>query len=219
MLSIRRKIVERFALNAFVTGDYERAEKYFLRLKSDEPDRLGADHNMGLVKLGLRQYAEAEAYFLRDRELFGGSYLRSRTLGDLYYIWGDREKASKWYSAALKESEDEVDKTLLRERVKICSRESSFAAVQESHRSFEAAVLQQKSGELERAREMLELAVQQDPTNFQAWNNLGSVFMEDPARQTDAVSCFTRARAYSSIPAIVRNLEEAEKRAGETKRG
>ncbi len=212
-------MVERFALNAFVTGDYERAENYFLQLKNDNPDRIGVDHNMGLVKLGRRQYAEAEAYFLRDCELFGNSCLRSRTLGDLYYIWGSREKTSKWYSAALKQSEDEVEKALLRERVKICSDETAFAAVQESHRSFEAAVRFQKSGELAKARETLELAVQQDPTNFQAWNNLGSLFMEDPERQSDAVACFSRARTYSSLPAIVRNLEQAEKRAGESKRG
>ena len=92
MLSIQRKMLERFALNSFVSGDFERAEKYFLRLKEDDPDRMGVDHNMGLVKLGLKQFAEAEKFFLRDAELFGESYVRSRTLGDLYYIWGRREQ-------------------------------------------------------------------------------------------------------------------------------
>lgn len=219
VLSIQRKILERFALNSFISGDFTRAEKYFLRLKEDDPDRMGADHNMGLVKLGLKQYADAEKYFLRDVELFGESYVRSRTLGDLYYIWGRREQAGKRYSAALRQGENNSDEALLRERIAICSDENAFVAVAESHRTFEEGVRVQKTGDVAAAKRSFENAVEKDPTNFQAWNNLGSILMGDSSTYPQAVKCFSRARRYSTLPSIVHNLEEARKRAKEGKEG
>ncbi len=212
-------MLERFALNSFVSGDFERAEKYFRRLKEDDPDRMGVDQNMGLVKLGLKQFAEAEKFFLRDAELFGESYVRSRTLGDLYYIWGRREQARNRYSAALRQGENNSDETLLRERSVICSDESAFAAVGESHRSFEEGVRLQKAGDAAAAKASLENAVKHDPTNFQAWNNLGSILMDDSSTYRQAVECFSRARRYSTLPSIVHNLEEARKRAKERGQG
>ncbi|WP_455382822.1 tetratricopeptide repeat protein [Salinispira pacifica] len=214
MLSIRRKMLQRFALNSFVSGDFERAERYFLQLKEADPDRMGVDHNMGLVKLGLKQYEAAESYLLRDLELFGETYLRSRTLGDLYYIWGRAEKAKKRYSAALRQAEEESDRLLLQKRIEICSDDSAFARAAESHRSFEEGVRLQKTGDSQGARAALTRAVEGDPTNFQAWNNLGSVLMEDSSTYDEALKCFTRARSYSALPSIVRNLEEAKNRSG-----
>ncbi|HUX51153.1 MAG TPA: hypothetical protein VMW73_10170 [Spirochaetia bacterium] len=214
MLSIHRKILQRFALNSFVSGDFKRAENYFRRLKDADPDSMGADHNMGLVKMGLKQYGSAEKYLLRDLALFGETYLRSRTLGDLYYIWGKADKAGKLYSEALALEESDADEVLLRERIDICSRPDAFADVEKSHRGFEEAVRLQKAGDAVAARAALEAAVRHDPTNFLAWNNLGSILLEDSATCADAARCFSRARTYSALPSIVNNLAEARKRAG-----
>ena len=215
MLSIQRKILQRFALNSFVSGDFERAERYFRRLKEADPDGMGVDHNMGLVNIGLKRYANAEKYLLRDLNLFGESYLRARTLGDLYYIWGKADKAGKHYSEALAAEETDSDEVLLRKRIEICARAETFAEVATSHRSFEEGVRLQKAGDTAGARAALEGAVRHDPTNFQAWNNLGSILLADLATHADAVRCFSRARAYSALPSIVSNLAEARKLAGE----
>ncbi len=215
----RRNLFTRFALNSFVSGDFPRAEKYFRLLKEREPDRMGVDHNLGLTKLAQKQYAEAERYFKRDMELFGQTAVRSRTLGDLYYVWGKRKEARKWYASALEDADDEASTVLLRERIEICATDESFEPIHGSYAAFEEGVRLQRSGDAEGARLALQKAVDLDSTNFQAWNNLGSILMDNDANFSEALVCFRKAREYSSIPAIVNNIEQAEARSDRSTHG
>lgn len=215
MISIWRKILERFALNAFVGGDFAHAEQYFLRLKQDDPDRLGADHNLGLAQLGQDKFAEAEMSFRRDVQLFGESYLRARTLGDLYYLWGKGSEAAAWYKAALAQCDEECDATLLRRRIEISASPESLQHAQESYRVFGEGVEAQRNRNFHKARGSFDEAVRLDPTNFHAWNNLGSLYMDQDKDYAQARRCFETARSFSSLPMIVRNLEQARQRCNE----
>lgn len=212
MNRLRRKLLERLALNSFIRGDFAKAEAHFLVLKRAEPDRMGVDHNLGLARLGLKRYGEAERCFRREIELYGDSYLRTKTLGDLYYIWGKRTESAERYRAALDTCEDARESALLKARLRLLSSEDSFTQVLKAHETFERAVELQRAGDLEGAKGELRSAVTLDPTNFQAWNNLGSVLTELDANYTEALACFTKAASYSSMPGIAQNLEEAQAR-------
>ncbi len=209
---------ERAALNNFVLGRYAKAEEYFRKIQSVQPNKMGLGHNIGLVCLAQERYEEAEKEFLRELERFGETYIRLKTLGDLYYLWGKRAECARYYQNALPVCEQEADRKLIQKRIEYASNPESFERAMKSYQALKKGNACMAEKRFEEASEEFERAVQLDPFNFQAWNNIGAVelnYRKNPAR---AVECFLRAVEYTSLPAIHNNLKRAQAMLGKEKR-
>lgn len=198
------------ALNAFVQGNYESAEMYFFKIAEAYPHDPGINYNIGLVKLALKEYLKAEENFLIDYNKYGSSYNRSKTLGDLYYIWGNAEKANQYYSEALEECDQKHQKRFLMERISKCAAESKYNQVKLSHKNFEEGIFFQSEDLIEKAIQCYKDAIIQDNTNFQAANNLGSLLLNKENNPVGALKYFKMAATYSDLPGIKSNISKAQ---------
>lgn len=214
MLKLLISIWERLALNSLVTGEYRKAETYFLRIKKHAPYRPGILHNLGLVELALRKYPEAEALFKRDLELYGESWVRLKSLAELYYIWGRRDEAEAYYGKALAECEDGRERLLVEKRIVKCREPERFRLAAESCRLFEEGTELMRRKEFDAALEILEQAVSLDETNYQALNNIGVILLEAKQDRDGAESRFRMAAEYTSLPVITGNLSRVRSAAG-----
>jgi tetratricopeptide (TPR) repeat protein len=206
--------LERLAVRCFVAGDYDRAARYFESVQKRDPHRAGLNHNIGLVRMAQRRYDEAEKCFLDDLERYGDSYKRLRVTADLYYVWGNREKAKHYYERALEECEREPEQRLLQQRIQNCADEVAFERVTESHRLYTRGNEAMQSNDYQSAREYYQKSVDCDPTNYQALNNLGAVWMNYERQPERAVEYFERAAELSNLGSVGANLQKARKRAG-----
>ncbi|MFQ3619373.1 MAG: tetratricopeptide repeat protein [Spirochaetales bacterium] len=201
---------ERLALNHFVMGKYEKAEEYFRKIQEVQPNKMGIGHNIGLVCLAQERYEEAEKEFLKELNRYGETYIRLKTLGDLYYLWGRREECYKYYTAALPLCEQEPDRKLLEKRIAYASDAATFTKAMDSYRALKKgnAFMAEKS--FESSYQEFERAVALDPYNFQAWNNMGALELNYRKNVAKAVELFQRAVEYTSLPAIHNNLKRAK---------
>ncbi len=211
MKNILFKIYQRIAFNSIVSEDYEKALKYLLKIKSLFPERQGVDFNIGLVKFGQGKYEEAEYFFLKDLELYGESYQRFKALGDLYYIWGKREKAEDFYFKSIRLVENKKDKRLLKERISKCKSEKSFRRVQESNKKYMEGNNLFKDNLIDKALSCFEEAGNLDNTNFLAWNNQGTIYLNHKNDYEKALYCFQKALEFSDLPVILKNKKRVEK--------
>lgn len=207
-------LLERLAVRAFLAGDYDRAARYFEKVQGRDPNRSGINHNLGLVRLAQRRFEEAEELFLEDLERYGDAYRRLRVAGDLYYLWGKRREARRYYERALEECEREAEQGLLEQRIQNCADEVSFERVMESHRLYNEGNKAMQSNDFRTARELYEKSVDCDTTNYQALNNLGAVWMNYEKQPDRAVEYFERAAELSNLGSVGANLQKARKRAG-----
>jgi tetratricopeptide (TPR) repeat protein len=201
---------ERAALNNFVLGRYAKAEEYFRKIRSVQPNKVGIGHNIGLVCLAQERYEEAEKEFLRELERFGETYIRLKTLGDLYYLWGKRAECAKYYQRALPECEQEADRKLIEQRIQYAADPDSFEKAMQSYQALKKGNTYMAEKLFEAAYEEFQRAVQLDPCNFQAWNNMGAVELNYRKNPSRAVELFQRAVEYTSLPAIHNNLKRAK---------
>ncbi len=199
----------RLALNSLVSGEYGKAEKYFLRIQRYSLHERGIEYNLGLIKLAMNKFEEAESLFKKDMALYGETYTRTRVMGDLNYIWGRREQAAGWYRKALADCENETDRNLLRMRIQKCSSEKAFEKVRKSHLFYTEGNNLLQHGNDEGALRAFSDAVEQDNTHFQALNNKGSVLMNSFQRYAEALACFEQALRINPLPSIERNKIKA----------
>ncbi len=192
-----------------VSGNYDKAEKYFLRIHRYKPSISGFEYNLGLIKLAQSKYDEAELFLKKDISLYGESYNRLRVIGDLYYIWGRREDASVSYKKAFSECESDVDRNILNIRIQKCSSENAFDKVRKSHMLYKKGNHLLKSGKNTEALKAFSDAVEQDGTHFQALNNKGTVLMNTFHKYAEALKCFEQASKLTNLPAIHGNVLKA----------
>ncbi len=200
---------QRMAFNSLVSGDYQKAEKYFRRIHRYKSSDGGFEYNMGLIKLAQCDFEEAEVFFKKDLDLYGESFNRSRVMGDLYYIWGQRDKAGDWYKKSIADCTTAVDRNILKMRIQKCNSEKVFNDVRKSHISFNMGNQLVKEKKYEEGLVAFSNAVEQDNTNFQALNNKGSILMNHFHNYRDSLVCFEKALNYSSLPAISINVNKA----------
>jgi len=205
-MGIREKLWERQAFNGLVEGDYPRAEKYFLKISRSRPGSPGTDYNLGLVRLAAGDFEGAEVYLLRDLERYGDSLRRFLTLGELYYLWGRPDQASRRYGQALEEAEKPEVLRLLRERMEKCASPVACEGALKARDRFQEGIALQKNRDYPAARDAFREAVELDGTHYQAWNNLGCLYLDHLDDPEQAEACFTRAASYSDLPAIGMNL-------------
>lgn len=212
MPNIVTSFYERMGLNAYVQGDYAKAEAWFRKLESREPDSLRVLRNLGVILLARGDAEGAEAYLLREERAYGPSFHRHAALADLAYARGRREEAARRYSAALAEPEAGGAPTaaLIEARARICRDEKAFSRSRDSLSRFAEGEEARGGGDLARAVSLFDEAAALDPTAWPALNNAGTLLLNDLGDPDGAKARFERALALSRAPQVARNLELAE---------
>ncbi|MDR1625741.1 MAG: tetratricopeptide repeat protein [Spirochaetia bacterium] len=199
----------RAALNNLVAQRYAKAEEYFRKIQAVQPDRFGLGHNLALVCLAQERYEEAEKYFLGELERYGDTFIRFKSLGDLYYIWNRRGACGEYYAKALPLCENEADRRQIEHRIAQCGSGESFAKAMGSYGLLKAGNRKMQEKDFDGAYGLLKEAVGMDPCNFQAWNNLGALEMNIKKNAAESVKYFEKAVRYTSLVGIQGNLKKA----------
>ena len=207
---ILEKIYERLALNNLILNKYEKSEKYFLKIKKKNPHMQGINFNLGIIKFAKKEFLEAEKYFLNEIKLFGETYERLKSVADLYYVWGQREKCNTNYKKALRLCESKKDKQFIKERLLNSSDSKSFKKVKESNFLFEEGCHLMNDERFDEAKKSFFSSIELDKTNFIALNNLGSIFLNHDKDYLSAADSFEKALEYSDLPILKNNLSLAK---------
>ena len=199
--------LNRFAMNSYICQDYQKALRYYDRIRQLNPEEPGAVYNTGLCYLGLKQYAKAENCLLDDIQTQGENQDRLRILGDLYYRWKKRDQAHRYYQRlgeflGHKEEWLKIRITLLE---KDASAQKAFSAADKLDEALEAIA----GGESDTARMLLEEGALDDPSSFQILNNLGVIALREAQDAEKAVSCFEMADHLMPLSVHKANLKKA----------
>ncbi len=203
--SIRLAWWKRHALNAFVTGHYDIALKYFGEIKNRWRDFPGIDYNLGLTTLALGHFHDAEEHLLKARET-DPSYPVLRALGDIYYLSGNSESAIEIYKQAKKDAPGKKDTNVLEKRLATCRDPRSYEKAMAGWKAFDQAIDLEKKGKQDEAAGYYSLAIEADETNFVAANNLGGYYMNRQSDYARALSCFLKADALADHPVVKTNI-------------
>ena len=201
---------ERFGLNAYALGRFERAEKWFRRLEKTEPDSVRVLRNLGVIRLACGDLPGAESFLKREEELYGESWARHRALADLAYASGKREEAARRYAAALSDRDaayaDGPEFAFIRARLALCRDEATFAPTRTGAKRFAAGEAARENGDQETALAAFLEAAELDGTNWPAVNNAGVILLARSGGAAEALELFRKAAACARIPMIERNI-------------
>jgi len=201
-------VLRRLGLRHLLKHDYLKAESYFRKIYDKKPERRENWYYLAMALMGQKRYEEAEKLFLAELREAGEGYFRFRTLGDMYYLWGKGEQAAAYYKKALELCDTPQEQKLFRERIKLCSSEKSFENVKMSHQAFEEGNSLISQGKEEKALEVFQRAVELDHTNFNAWNNIGTLYHINFSDSQKALEAFSQAAEYTSLPSITANMQQ-----------
>ncbi len=215
MLRILSSLYERLGLNAYVEGDFAKAESWFRRLEAAEPDSIRVLRNLGVILMAKGELEEAKAYLAKEEALFGPSFHRHAGLADLAWAAGEREEAGRRYAAALAEPEarkgrrHSASRPLLEARLGICGDPAAFSRAREGLSVFHLGEAAREAGAFAEAYEHFLRAVDLDPSNWLALNNAGTMALNQLAQPKQAVALLERAFAFSPSSQVGRNLQIA----------
>jgi len=204
---------ERFGLNAYIRGDYKKAERWFRKLEQREPDAISVLRNLGVILLAKGDAEGAEAYLLREEKLYGKSFHRHAGLADIAYARGKRKEAERRYALALQEPEcqpggkAEASRSLLEKRLAICASEAAFIRSRESMKIFREAEELSREKKYEEAVLKFKEAAALDETNWPALNNAGSIYLNQLGKNREAQEFFEKAFEISKNIQVARNLD------------
>ncbi len=214
LIDIKRWLYRRMALNSMTAGNPEKAERWYKKLEFFEPDSLEVIHNLGVIYVSLKKFADAESYILREIGQFGESEIRCRILGDLYFISGDRKKGERYYGRALallqEGSGDKSTAKFLRRRLKQCEEKSSYETALEGLKHYEDGLTHYSKGKYKEALESYNMAMKCDNSSFMAMNAAGTLLMNNVKDYEQARSFFRKALDLADMPVIRQNLALAE---------
>jgi len=217
MQSLFSTLFERFGLNAYVSGDYEKAEKWFRTLEAKEPDSLTVLRNLGVILLAKGDAEAAEKYLVREEKLYGKSFHRHAALADLAYARGKRKEAGKRYALALLEPECAPGgrqagiRPIMEKRLKLCETDENFAPTRVAMIVFEEAQKARDDGDFAKAIEAFKKSATLDETNWPALNNAGSILLNTLKDFSGAAVFFEKAFLMSGNIQVARNLGLARK--------
>ena len=204
---------ERFGLNAYIAGNYAKAEHWFRKLEQAEPDSIRVLRNLGVILLAQGRSEEAELYLLREEKLYGPSFHRHSALADLAYATGKRKEAERRYRKALQEPECAEGgkafhmRPLLEKRLAICEDEKRFAGTRKAMELFKQAEMLREAGAYEDAVAMFQKSFELDETNWPALNNAASILFNKQNKPAEARPLFEKAFELSHSIQVARNLE------------
>lgn len=198
---------ERFGLNAYITGKYDKAEKWFRRLEKKEPDSIRVLRNLGIILMAKGDPESAERYLLREEKLYGESIQRHRALADVAYAAGKREEAARRYRAALAGADAESGaQSFLEARIGICADPERFRAALKGAALFAEGEAARARGAADEALSAYLAAAEADPTNWPAMNNAGVILLEREDGAARALELFRNAARCAAVPSIERNI-------------
>lgn len=209
MKRLRIAIHQRRALNCFVSGEYDAAEKHFTAVERIRPDHPGINHNLGLVAMARGDHLAAERRFLADLQRLGDHYPRLRVLADNYYLWGHRTEALDYYRRALEDGPPEGSRGIITERIAICEDDERFERSRASLARYNEGVRNEAAGNPEEAIAAYTEAVALDATNLTAANNAGALLMNRNGDHAAAARLFERGLAMERVEWLAANLEKA----------
>ena len=213
---LRLWYLRRRGLNALADGAYEEAADMFRRLLAINGQDATARHNLGMAALGRDDFQEAERCFRENLDRLGDHYPRLRALADLYYVWGKRVEAGEYYRRALKELDGQgaaastyaAAKPLIERRIANTETEAAFGGVREADRAYRAGVAAQEADDPDSAIAEFRRAVACDPSHVLAWNNLGTILMNQRKDFAGAEAAFSTGISYEPLPILQANLQK-----------
>ncbi|PKL08085.1 MAG: hypothetical protein CVV51_10785 [Spirochaetae bacterium HGW-Spirochaetae-7] len=215
MAALFSRFYERFGLNAFVQGEYGKAERWFRKLEVVEPKSMRVLHNLGVILLALGESSAAERYLLEEERLYGPAYQRHLALANLAYACGRRDDAARRYESALSDKEAAPGgehfptRRSLEARLETCQDEARWDRSRRSETLFMEAVRAREASKLADAAAFFEEAGLLDPTNWPAFNNAGTIMLNELRQPARAAQLFESALAMSGSAQVAYNLELA----------
>lgn len=215
MRDIISSFQERMGLNAYVSGDYTAAERWFRKLESREGESIRVLRNLGVILLAKGDAEGAARYLRLEEKRYGPSFHRHCALGDLAYAAGRREEALKRYSAALAEPEAAPGGAAparcgtLEARVAICGDPAAFERSRLGFARFAEGEAARNAGRSAEAVAAFEEAAALDPSHWPALNNAASILLNTLDSPERALALFERAFGLSGSPQCARNAELA----------
>ncbi len=209
----------RFGINAYMRGDFAKAQAWLEKAGAKEPDSLVVLRNLGLVRMAQGDVAGAESYLLREEKLYGKSFHRHASLADLAYARGKRAQAAKRYALALQEPEvlpggsAYAIRPLMEKRLELCADDRAFELTRRSMEAFERGQELKSAGKHSEAVEAYRASADLDATNWPALNNAATILLESLGKPEEAAELFERAFEISRSVQAGRNLELARRKA------
>ena len=209
-MDLIRWYYQRRMLNAMVQNRWEEADRFTHRLISHEGPSMGLQYNMALIALGRGNREEAYVILSEAVDRYGESLRLCRLLGDIAYLQGERKQAKRWYTAALQDNPSEKEKHLIGLRLELLASQQTYA------RALAACNLLPEAQNLltrdpEQARSLYQRIVADDPSQAEAWNNLGHLALDHFSDPPAAVEAFNRTIELVDHQGAARNLARAKK--------
>ena len=199
---------QRLMLNAMASGQYARAETWIDKIEGIEGRSRRVLHNRALVRMALSDYLGAEALLEEQVAAFGELPALLRALAECGYLSGDRDKALQRLDAALAEQECS-DRSLLEQRRALAADADLYARATAGKRVFAEGNAKYIAKDFAGTRAAFEQAVADDPTDFVARNNLGSLLLNHFGEAEAAAHMFEEAIALTNQAVFQRNLAAA----------
>lgn len=202
------KFIERIAFNSFIAGKYQKAEYYFLKMHAIAPQKPLLNYNLGLTYMSMGYYQDAERFFNNELAAQGEFYEINRSMADMYYTMGNREKSLERYRRALDGAQDEKSIKFIKKRVEKCRDKKEFERSRQAFELFDEGnkLLEQK--DFEAAEEKYKESIRLDGTNAMALNNLGAIYMNYIIKFDEAEKCFKQAFDLVDIPITRLNYQK-----------
>lgn len=214
-------LYERFAINAYATGEFEKAERWLRRIENAEGESARVLRNRGVVALADGRMEEARLLFLREEELYGESYYRHLALADLAWAEAQGEEAARRYAAALADDDSlgtyVAERPFLKVRLDIAGNPERFSLAMEGAAQYRrgnalrdaATAGEGRRAALEAAVEAFREAARMDPSHWPALNNAGALLLNELGAPEAAAACFKAAAAIRPSPTLKTNIELA----------
>jgi Flp pilus assembly protein TadD len=206
-------LCERFGLNAYIAGDYQKAERWFRKLEQSEPTSIRVLRNLGVILLAKGRSEEAERYLLREEKLYGASFYRHSALADLTYATGKRKEAARRYRLALREPECAEGgkmyhmRGIMEKRLAMCEDEKRYTGTRKAMEFFRQAEESREAGAHQEAIQKFLQSFALDETNWPALNNAASIYMNTLKQPAEAEPLFSQAFELSHSIQVARNVE------------
>ena len=204
--TLRIKFWERLALNAFATSRFDKARQAFEKILHLDPERQGVRYNLGLVQLSAKNFTAARDLFLEEQARHGDSLNVKKALAETAYRIGDRMTAQANYTAVAAMSHSQKEKAFCKQRAALCRDPESFSRTTTAHELLDQADGLLHKKDYDQAEKLFREACHQDPTCFQAFNNIGAIRLAQKDYPT-ARDFFLKADALVDMPAVTNNLK------------